>query len=93
VGPAAKFGINKVPAFLYFEDNIPTVYDEDPTDHKAIVEWIEEQRTSDAIEVDQYILENFISWSLTITTNSLGSFCPSIAFCLQEGQNIPDWST
>ncbi len=53
VGPAAKFGINKVPAFLYFEDNIPTVYDEDPSDHKAIVEWIEEQRTSDAIEVDR----------------------------------------
>jgi hypothetical protein len=53
VGPAAKFGINRVPAFLYFEDNIPTVYDEDPSDHKAIVEWIEEQRTSDAIEVDR----------------------------------------
>ena len=50
-GPAAKFGIDKIPAFMYFEDNIPTVYDEDPNDPKAIVEWIEEQRTSDAIEV------------------------------------------
>ena len=50
-GPAAKYGINKIPAFIYFEDNIPTIYDEDPTDPKAIGEWIEEQRTSDTIEV------------------------------------------
>ena len=49
--PAPRFGIRKVPAFVYFEDNIPTIYDEDPQDPKALVEWIEEQRTSDAVEV------------------------------------------
>ncbi len=56
-----RFGIRKVPAFVYFEDNIPTLYDEDPQDPRALVEWIEEQRTSDAIEVvTEEILQHLV---------------------------------
>ena len=58
-GLSTKYGIDVVPTFVYFEDGIPSVYDEESdeldSDPEAIAEWIEEQRTSSTIEeVNQY---------------------------------------
>ena len=58
-GLSTKYGIDVVPTFVYFEDGIPSVYDEEgdelDSDPEAIAEWIEEQRTSSTIEeVNQY---------------------------------------
>jgi len=62
VGVVPRFGIRKLPTFVYFEDSIPSIYDEDPEDTRALIEWIEEQRTSDAIEVvTEEILQYLVS--------------------------------
>ena len=53
-GLSTKYGIDVVPTFVYFEDGIPSVYDEEndelDSDPEAIAEWVEEQRTSSTIE-------------------------------------------
>ena len=52
----AKYGLDDpLPSFVYFEDGVPNIYDDENQD---LVEWIEEQRTSDTIEeVTEEILQ------------------------------------
>ena len=47
---AKEYGIDTLPAVLYFENKIPSVYDEDLNDENALLEWIIEQKTTDTIE-------------------------------------------
>jgi len=47
---ATLYGIDRLPSVIYFEGGIPTVYEEDMDDVAALVEWIDEQRTSATIE-------------------------------------------
>ena len=52
-GLSSKYGIDVVPTFVYFEDGVPSVFDEDDeldSHAEELVEWIEEQRTSSTIE-------------------------------------------
>lgn len=53
-GLSSKYGIDVVPTFVYFEDGVPSLFDDDgeelDSDPDALVEWIEEQRTSSTIE-------------------------------------------
>ncbi len=51
---AAVFGISadRLPAAAYFERGVPSVYAGDPGDDPgALAEWVEDQRTSDTVEV------------------------------------------
>lgn len=47
---AIEYGINAVPALLYFEKGIPTVYEGKLHDEEALLKWLEQQTTSDEIE-------------------------------------------
>ena len=47
---AKEYGIDTLPAVLYFENKIPSVYDEDLNDENALLEWLIEQKTTDTIE-------------------------------------------
>lgn len=47
---AKEYGIDTLPAVLYFENKIPSVYDEDLNDEIALLEWLIEQKTTDTIE-------------------------------------------
>lgn len=47
---ATEYGINEVPALLYFEKGIPTVYEGKLHDEEALLKWLEQQTTSDEIE-------------------------------------------
>ena len=53
-GISAKYGIDVMPTFVYFEGGVPTIYDDESeeldSNAEALVEWIEEQRTSSTIE-------------------------------------------
>jgi len=46
-----RYGLDRFPSYVYFEDGVPTVYEEDESeDVEALMEWLEEQRTSDTLE-------------------------------------------
>ena len=53
-GLSTKYGIDVVPTFVYFEDGVPSIFDEEgeelDSNSEALAEWIEEQRTSSTIE-------------------------------------------
>jgi hypothetical protein len=37
---AKEYGIDSLPAVLYFENKIPSVYDEDLNNEKELLEWL-----------------------------------------------------
>lgn len=47
---AKEYGIETMPALLYFEKGIPTVYEGRLEDEESLLKWLEEQTNSDAIE-------------------------------------------
>lgn len=47
---AKEYGITDVPALLYFEKGIPTVYEGKLEDEDSLLKWLEQQTTSDEIE-------------------------------------------
>lgn len=47
---ATEYGINEVPALLYFEKGIPTVYEGKLEDEESLLKWLTQQTTSDEIE-------------------------------------------
>ena len=81
-GLSTKYGIDVVPTFVYFEDGIPSIYDEESeeldSDPEAIAEWIEEQRTSSTIEEVQFPLIKYIQAEFFIKLRL--DFCPLCDF-------------
>ena len=58
---AADYGVELLPALIYFESRIPSLYDGDLMDEEAVLEWLVLQKTSDTIEqVTDKILERLI---------------------------------
>ena len=58
---AAMFGLDHLPGLIYFENEIPSVYESSLEDVEALMEWLQDQRTSDKIEeVTEEILQYLI---------------------------------
>lgn len=47
---AKEYGIQKVPAMLYFEKGIPMVYEGNLEDEEKVLKWLEQQQKVDQIE-------------------------------------------
>lgn len=47
---AKEYGIESMPALLYFEKGIPTVYEGRLEDEESLLKWLEQQTKSDEIE-------------------------------------------
>lgn len=59
---AASFGFKKLPAISYFENGVPSIYEDSMQDMETLLEWIEEQRTSATIEtVSEQILIRLVN--------------------------------
>ena len=57
---ARNYGIFALPAVIHFEDGIPNIY-EGVSSHKAILNWLEEQKTTNVIEeVNGVLLDRLI---------------------------------
>ena len=58
---AADYGVELLPALIYFENRIPSLFDGDLMDEEKVLEWLVLQKTSDTIEqVTDKILEKLI---------------------------------
>ncbi|CAG2109075.1 unnamed protein product, partial [Medioppia subpectinata] len=59
---AKEFGLaDELPRLVYFENRLPTVYEEDLTDEQRVLEWLIKQKTEDTVEeVTDEILEELI---------------------------------
>lgn len=47
---AKEYGIQKVPAMIYFEKGIPMVYEGNLEDEEKVLKWLEQQQKADQIE-------------------------------------------
>ena len=47
---AQEYGVKELPALIYFEDMIPSIYDGDLMNEEEVLEWLVTQKTSDTIE-------------------------------------------
>ena len=45
-----KYGVDVFPAYVYYEDFVPTIFEGGSGGGEDLLEWIEDQRTSDTIE-------------------------------------------
>ncbi|XP_065338912.1 uncharacterized protein hlk isoform X6 [Cloeon dipterum] len=59
---AAEYGIEKIPALVYFEKMIPTLYEGNLEDEEKVLKWVVKQLESDEIEdVNDEMLDMLIS--------------------------------
>lgn len=47
---AKEYGIDKMPALIYFEKGIPTIYEGNLEDEQKVLKWLDDQQASDQIE-------------------------------------------
>lgn len=47
---AKEYGITKIPALVYFEQGVPTLYEGSLEDEQKVLKWFEHQQKSDEIE-------------------------------------------
>lgn len=74
---AAEYGIDSVPAIVYFEKQIPNVYDGDLLDEEEILHWLLEQLEKDEIEdVTDEMLDKMVKEGRTIAV----LFCKNFGF-------------
>jgi len=58
---AAEYGVELLPAIIYFENRIPSLFDGDLTNEELVLKWLVLQKTSDTIEqVTDKILEKLV---------------------------------
>lgn len=50
IDEAKEYGIDKLPALIYFEKGIPTMYEGSLEDEDKVLDWFEHQVASDEIE-------------------------------------------
>lgn len=59
---AKDYGITDLPALIYFEKRIPSIYQEDISAEEDVLQWLVQQKTEDTIEsVNRELLEQLIS--------------------------------
>ena len=58
---AREYGIKSLPALIYFERQIPSIYEGDMTAEEDVLQWLVQQKTEDTIEsVNRELLEQLI---------------------------------
>lgn len=58
---AKEYGLDNLPALVYFENRIPSVYEGDLSQEEQVLAWLVEQKNSDTIEeLTDELLDNII---------------------------------
>lgn len=58
---AREYGIKSLPAIIYFERKIPSVYEGDINAEEDVLQWLVQQKSEDTIEsVNRELLEQLI---------------------------------
>uniref|UniRef100_A0A903ZFZ6 Thioredoxin domain-containing protein n=1 Tax=Anopheles quadriannulatus TaxID=34691 RepID=A0A903ZFZ6_ANOQN len=86
-----EYGIDEVPAIVYFEKQIPNVYDDDLTDEEEILEWLLSQLEKDEIEdVTDEMLDKLIKEGKSIAVLFYDNNDKKSEKVLNELENIDD---
>ncbi|KAF2367458.1 Thioredoxin domain [Trinorchestia longiramus] len=88
---ADKYGVGALPALLYFEHQIPTVFDGDLLAEEEVLQWLVLQKTEDRIEtVNRNMLEVMLSDTQYLAVFFYKPACKACDLVLSELENIDD---
>ncbi|XP_015789930.1 uncharacterized protein LOC107366806 [Tetranychus urticae] len=91
VEAAEKYHLNKLPAVVFFENEVPAVYEGDLTKEEEVLKWLIEQQASVEIEdVNSKTLETLISTADAVAVLFYDRDSPKSAIVLKELENIDD---
>uniref|UniRef100_A0A6P7G5Q2 Protein disulfide-isomerase n=1 Tax=Diabrotica virgifera virgifera TaxID=50390 RepID=A0A6P7G5Q2_DIAVI len=88
---AKEYGIEKIPALVYFEQGIPTIYEGNLEDEEKVLKWLEHQVKHDEIEdVTDEMLDLLIKRKTHVAVLFYKPECKKCSKVLQELENIDD---
>ncbi|XP_018017937.1 uncharacterized protein LOC108674456 isoform X2 [Hyalella azteca] len=88
---AERYGVGALPALLYFEHQIPTVFDGDLMAEEEVLQWLILQKTEDRIEtVNRNMLEVMLSDTQYLAVFFYKPACKACDLVLSELENIDD---
>ncbi|XP_063877637.1 uncharacterized protein LOC135109832 isoform X13 [Scylla paramamosain] len=88
---AERYGVTSVPALLYFEHQVPTVYEGDLLAEEDVLQWLILQKTEDTIEtVNRNMLEVMLEDTQYLAVFFYKPNCRACETVLAELENIDD---
>ncbi|KAJ6215940.1 hypothetical protein RDWZM_010440 [Blomia tropicalis] len=88
---AKDYGIQEMPALIYFEKRIPSIYQEDISAEEDVLQWLIQQKTEDTIEsVNRELLEQLIANTQYLVVYFYKPHCKACDIVLEELENIDD---
>ncbi|XP_054164277.1 uncharacterized protein LOC128961959 isoform X2 [Oppia nitens] len=88
---AREYGIKDLPALIYFERQIPSIYEGDMTAEEDVLQWLVQQKTEDTIEsVNRELLEQLIETTQYLVVFFYKPSCRACDIVLDELENIDD---
>ncbi|XP_042207519.1 uncharacterized protein LOC121856222 isoform X4 [Homarus americanus] len=88
---AERYGVTSLPALLYFEHQIPTVYEGDLLAEEDVLQWLVLQKTEDTIEtVNRNMLEVMLEDTQYLAVFFYKPNCRACDTVLTELENIDD---
>lgn len=88
VSAAQDLGISHLPALVYFESGVPSIYDGDITAEEDVLAWLIEQRTEDTIEnINRQLLYTLIDTQDYLAVyffNEENEECPKVLRVLEK---------
>jgi len=88
---AKQFGIKITPALVYYDHQVPSIFEGDLADDDEVLEWILKQKSDDTIEtVNRAMLEKLIEETEYLAVLIYKPHCRACELALQELENIDD---
>uniref|UniRef100_A0A146M1J4 Thioredoxin domain-containing protein n=1 Tax=Lygus hesperus TaxID=30085 RepID=A0A146M1J4_LYGHE len=90
---AQNFGVNDFPSLVYFEDQIPNVFEGDLTEEEEVLQWLITQKTEDRIElITREMLETMVEESQYLAVYFYKASCHICDEILEGLERIDDES-
>lgn len=81
---AELYGISEYPVLVYFEENVPNVYEGSLSEEEEVLQWLIQQKTEDRIElITRVMLETMVEETQYLAVY----FCKSALVSLSIGQS------
>ncbi|KAK8786612.1 hypothetical protein V5799_023615 [Amblyomma americanum] len=91
IAMAQEYGVKELPALVYFENQIPNVYEGDLSAEEEVLQWLVLQKSEDTIEtVNRDMMERLIEETQYLAVFFYKPHCKACDQALHELENIDD---
>ncbi|UYV76046.1 hypothetical protein LAZ67_13002327 [Cordylochernes scorpioides] len=88
---ASRYGVEELPALVYFEHRLPSVFEGDLSAEEEVLQWLIQQKTEDTIEtVNREMLDRLVQDEQYLAVYFYKPHCKACDQVLQELENIDD---